>query len=76
MLLVPMAFISVLSVGLAFDLARRTYTMHTPDISVIETTLKTKAMQGYRDVRLHEQFATFLFQEKMNTLHEEDKHKR
>jgi len=76
MLLVPMAFISVLSVGLAFDLARSTYTMHTPDISVIETTLKTKAMQGYRDVRLHEQFATFLFQEKMNTLHEEDKHKR
>jgi hypothetical protein len=76
LLLGPMALIGVLSIGLAFELARRTYTMHTPDISVIETTLKTKAMQGYRDVRLHEQFATFLFQEKMNTLHEEDKHKR
>lgn len=75
-LLGPMAVIGALSVGLAFDLARKTYTMYTPDISVIETTLKTKAMHGYRDVRLHEQFATFLFQEKMNTLHEEDKHKR
>lgn len=67
---------AVLAALVAFDLANKTFRMQTPDIDIIEKTLKTKAMQGYRDVRLHEQMADFSFQEKMSQLHEEEKLKR
>ena len=53
-----------------------TYRSAVPDIDIVEQTLKTSAMQGFRDVRLHDQISEMLFREKMSLLHEEDKLKR
>lgn len=71
----PAAF-GGLTLVAAWLAARATFRNAVPDVDLVEKTLRTSTMQGFRDVKLHDQISELLFREKMSLLHEEGKLQR
>lgn len=71
-------FVVVTMAGLisSTSMARMSYTHDTPDLDIIRNTLKTDTMKRFRDVKLHDQVAEHVFEQKKSQVYSETLQKR